>query len=327
VTPPPADSQDGPVHTDAVIVTLTANPSVDRTLEIPSLDRGEVVRATAARVHPGGKGVNVARALVANGIHARAVLPAGGREGEQLLDLLSSRGVEVVPVPIAEPVRENVTVVEPDGTVTKLNAPGPMLSSSEVADIIRVTVEASRGADWVALCGTLPPGAPDDLYAELVSELHLIGVRVAVDTSGPALVEAIKARPDLVKPNAEELAEAVGAPMRDLAAVTTGARNLLEGGVGQILVSLGKEGAVSVSDSLVLRAWTVPVIPRSTVGAGDATLAGFLATKGSQSEALRTAVAWGAAAVKLPGTGMPGPADINLDEVSVEDLEAGRVRA
>src|SRR5206468_6776483 len=84
---------------DAVIVTVTANPSVDRTLEIPSLDRGEVIRATAAQVHPGGKGVNVARALVANGISARAVLPAGGREGEQLLDLLSSRDVEVVPVP------------------------------------------------------------------------------------------------------------------------------------------------------------------------------------------------------------------------------------
>src|SRR5919106_2628337 len=104
---------------DAVIVTLTANPSVDRTLEIPALERGEVVRATAARVHPGGKGVNVARALVANGISARAVLPTGGREGDQLLDLLSSRGVAVVPVPIAGPIRENVTVVEPDGTVTK----------------------------------------------------------------------------------------------------------------------------------------------------------------------------------------------------------------
>jgi len=306
-----------------VIVTLTANPSVDRTLEIPSLGRGEVIRATAARVHPGGKGVNVARALVANGIPARAVLPAGGREGEQLLDLLSSRGVEVVPVPIAESVRENVTVVEPDGTVTKLNAPGPQLAPSEAERLIQVTVDASGGADWVALCGTLPPGAPEDLYGTLVTELHLIGVRVAVDTSGTALVKAIEAGPDLIKPNREELAEAIADPIQDLGDVVNGARKLLDQGVGHVLVSLGREGVVSVSDSAVLRAWTVPVVPRSTVGAGDATLAGFLATRDVQ-QALRTAVAWGAAAVKLPGTGMPGPADIDLDEVTIEDLDAAR---
>ncbi|MFL5798439.1 MAG: 1-phosphofructokinase [Actinomycetota bacterium] len=308
-----------------MIVTLTANPSVDRTMEVPSLDRGEVIRATAARVHPGGKGVNVARALVANGIPARAVLPAGGRGGEQLLDLLSSHGVDVVPVPIAEPVRQNVTVVEPDGTVTKLNAPGPQLSPGEIARLIQVTVEASRGAHWVALCGTLPPGAPEDLYATLVTELHRIGVRVAVDTSGTALVKAIEAGPDLVKPNAEELAEAVAAPIHNLGDVATGATSLLDRGVGHVLVSLGREGAVSVADSSALRAWTAPVVPRSTVGAGDATLAGFLSAWDHRSLALRTAVAWGAAAVKLPGTGMPGPADIDVAGVTVEELDAGRV--
>jgi 1-phosphofructokinase len=307
-----------------MIVTLTANPSVDRTLEVPSLDRGEVIRATAARVHPGGKGVNVARALVANGTPARAVLPAGGRGGEVLLDLLSSQGVDVVPVPIAESVRENVTVVEPDGTVTKLNAPGPQLSPGEIAHLIQVTVEASAGTDWVALCGTLPPGAPDDLYAILVTELHRIGVRVAVDTSGAALVKAIEAGPDLIKPNGDELAEAIADSIHDLGDVANGARKLLERGVGHVLVTLGREGAVSVTESAALRAWTAPVVPRSTVGAGDATLAGFLSTWDQQSLALRTAVAWGAAAVELPGTGMPGPADIDVEGVTIEELDAGR---
>jgi len=310
---------------DAVIVSVTANPSVDRTLEIPSLGRAVVVRATAAQVHPGGKGVNVARALIANGIPARAVLPAGGREGEQLLNLLSSRGVEVVPVPIAESIRENVTVIEPDGTVTKLNAPGPQLAVSEVARLIQVTIEASLGADWVALCGTLPPGAPEDLYATLVTELRRIGVRVAVDTSGSALVKAIEAGPDLIKPNGDELAEAIAHPIQNLGDVANGARELLDQGVGHVLVSLGREGAVSVADSVALRAWTTPVVPRSTVGAGDAALAGFLSRWDQQSLALRTAVAWGAAAVKQPGTGMPGPADIDVDIVTVEELDAGRV--
>jgi 1-phosphofructokinase len=307
-----------------VIVTLTANPSVDRTLEIPSLDRGAVVRATAARVHPGGKGVNVARVLVANGVPARAVLLAGGHEGDQLLDLLSSCGVEVVPVPIHQPIRENVTVVEPDGTVTKLNAPGPRLTPNEANSLIEVTVESSSGADWVALCGALPPGTPEDLYATLVAELHRIGVRVAVDTSGGALLRAIDAGPDLIKPNTEELAEALDQRIQTLGDVVEGARRLLDRGVAEVLVSLGRGGAVSVSDSVTLRAWTMPVLPRSTVGAGDAALAGFLGTDGDRRTALRTAVAWGAAAVKLPGTEMPGPADMDVDEVRVEELEAGR---
>jgi 1-phosphofructokinase len=307
-----------------VIVTLTANPSVDRTLEIPALERGEVVRATAARVHPGGKGVNVARALIANGISARAVLPTGGREGDQLLDLLSSRGLDVVPVQIAEPIRENVTIVEPDGTVTKLNAPGPRLTSQEVAELVEATVEASRGADWVALCGALPPGVPEDLYGSLVMKLHAVGVRVAVDASGTALTESIDMRPDLMKPNADELAEAVGKPIHTLRDVVEGARGLLDRGVGHVLVSLGERGAVSVSDAVATRAWTTPVIPRSTVGAGDATLAGFLATDGVAAEAVRAAVAWGAAAVRLPGTGMPGPTDIDVDAVTVEEIDAGR---
>jgi 1-phosphofructokinase len=305
-----------------VIVTLTANPSVDRTLEIPALERGEVVRATAARVHPGGKGVNVARALIANGISARAVLPTGGREGDQLLDLLSSRGVDVVPVQIAEPIRENVTIVEPDGTVTKLNAPGPRLTWPEVTALVDATVEASRAADWVALCGALPPGAPEDLYGSLVKELHAIGVRVAVDASGAALTESIAAGPDLIKPNAEELAEAVDTPIRTLRDVVEGARGLLERGVGHVLVSLGEKGAVSVTDAVVTRAWTTPVVPRSTVGAGDATLAGFLAADGVAAEAVRAAVAWGAAAVRLPGTEMPGKADIDLADVKVEQLDS-----
>jgi 1-phosphofructokinase len=307
-----------------VIVTLTANPSLDRTLEIPALERGQVLRATAARVHPGGKGVNVARALVANGVPARAVLPTGGHEGDHLLDLLAGLGIEVVPIPIAEPVRENVTVVEPDGAVTKLNAPGPRLSWREAARLVEVTVQASVGADWVALCGALPPGAPEDLYARLVTELRVAGVRVAVDTSGAELRRAIDARPDLIKPNARELAEAVDRPIETLRDVVEAGRRLLVRGVDHVVVSLGREGAVSVADGLALRAWTEAVPPRSTVGAGDATLAGFLATDGERGEALRAAVAWGASAVRLPGTEMPSSDDIDLERVMLEELDATR---
>lgn len=304
-----------------MIVTVTANPSLDRTLEVEALSRGKVVRATAARLHPGGKGVNVARALVANGVPARAVLPAGGPEGERLLSLLEGLGLDVEAVAIGGAVRENVTVVEPDGTVTKLNAPGPRLSASEVDALLETTLRASHGAEWVALCGTLPPGVPDDLYARLVGELRTAGVRVAVDSSGPALAAALEARPDLVKPNRRELGEVVGRSLRTIPDVLRATREVLRRGVGQVLVSLGDAGAVCAADRVAIRASTPPVVARSTVGAGDAALAGFLAQDGVLPGALRAAVAWGAAAVALPGTEMPGPDAIDLGSVRLEELD------
>ena len=118
----------------------------------------------------------------------------------------------------------------------------------------------------------------------------------------------------------------MGYPIRTLGDVLDGARGLLDRGVGHVLVSLGRDGALSMSDAVALRAWTPPLVPRSSVGAGDATLAGFLAADGVIPEALRAAVAWGAAAVQLPGTGLPGPSDIAIDQVEVEELDAGRPR-
>ncbi|HXF36797.1 MAG TPA: 1-phosphofructokinase [Actinomycetota bacterium] len=308
-----------------MIVTVTANPSLDRTLEVEALVRGRVIRATAARLHPGGKGVNVARALVANGVPARAVLPAGGPEGERLLGLLEGLGLEVEAVPIGGAVRENVTVVEPDGTVTKLNAPGPRLSTAEVDALVEATLRASRGAAWVALCGTLPPGVPEDLYARLVGELRAVGVRVAVDSSGPALAAALAAGPDVVKPNRRELGEVVGRPLASLPDVLRATGEVLRRGVRQVLVSLGEAGAVYAADGVAMRASTPPVVARSTVGAGDAALAGFLAQDGVLPEALRTAVAWAAAAVALPGTEMPGPEAIDRGSVLLEELDGEAV--
>jgi 1-phosphofructokinase len=201
-----------------VIVTVTPNPSLDRTLEVEALERGAVHRARRTLVQPGGKGINVSRALQANHVATRAIVPVGGPDGEQLLDALVERGLDVVAVPTAGDVRTNVTLVEPDGTVTKINAPGHRLSHAEVESLAKVTVTAIEGADWVAGCGSLPPGAPIDLYADLTSRAHAEGARVAIDTSGEPLVAALAARPDLVKPNLEELVEATsGSPLVSIA--------------------------------------------------------------------------------------------------------------
>lgn len=300
-----------------MIVSVTPNPSLDRTLEIGRLDRGEIIRASSATVEAGGKGVNVARALLANKQEAAAVLPVGGPEGDHLAALLEQLGLDVRLVPIRGHVRTNVSLVEPDGTVTKVNAAGPDLTAGEVAALRDATVALARSATWVAGSGSLPPGAPDDLYADLAGAVRGAGARMAVDTSGAPLARAVAGGPDLLKPNEDELAAVAGQPLGTLGAVVDAAQEVRRAGVGAVLVSLGRHGALLVDGQGVWHATTPPLVPRSNVGAGDATLAGFLAAGGAGPDALRQAVAWGAAAVRLTGTAMPGPGDIDLDAVQV----------
>jgi 1-phosphofructokinase len=302
-----------------MIVTLTANPSVDRTIEVDALVRGAVLRARAAHVDPGGKGVNVSRALAANGLKTRAVLPTGGAEGAQLGALLAPEGVEVVMVPLRSAVRANVSVVEPDGTVTKLNEPGPTIAPDEAEAIVAATVTAAAGADWVVLAGSLPPGAPTEFYAELVERLRGSGTRVALDSSGPPMAAALPAAPDLVKPNREELAEAAGQPVATVGAAVEAAQVLRRRGAGAVLASLGRDGALLVDAGGARHAEAPVERPRSAVGAGDALLAGFLAGGGAGPGALVEALAWGAAATSLPGSRMPEPSDLDRDAVRLHE--------
>lgn len=304
-----------------MIVTLTPNPSLDRTLELDTIDLGEVNRATAVRLDAGGKGVNVARALAANGRTTRTVLPVGGPEGAHLVSLLEEAGLDVQTVPVAASVRENISLVEPDGRVTKVNAAGPELTVAEVEALVKATVAAADGATWVAASGSLPPGARDDLYATVAADIRAAGARVAIDSSGVPFRAAIAGQPDLVKPNAEELAEVTGMQLRTLGDVLDAARQLRSSGVGAVVVSLGPDGAVLVDDAGAWHATTPPLVPRSNVGAGDATLAGFLAAGASGPEALATAVAYGAATVQLPGSQMPGPDDLVRGDVRVTELD------
>jgi 1-phosphofructokinase len=302
-----------------MIVTLTPNPSVDRTIEVAALVRGAVLRARAGRVDAGGKGVNVARALAANGHKARAVLPSGGAEGAQLAVLLADEGIETVLVAVAAPVRANVSVVEPDGTVTKLNELGPSLRPDEIEALVEATVAAARDATWVAGCGSLPPGAPGDFYARLVGLLREAGAQVAVDTSGPALTAAVTAGPQVVKPNVEELAEAVGRPIVTLGDAVEAAEELRRRGAAAVVASLGRDGAVLVDAAGAVHGEAPVAEARSAVGAGDAMLAGFLAAGGAGRDALAEGLAWGAAATSLPGSRMPTPADLDRAAVRLHD--------
>lgn len=297
-------------------MTLTANPSVDRTVEVEQLLRGGLHRTSSSSVHPGGKGINVARALVRNGLDARAVVPAGGSEGGHLIALLDNYSIDVIRVPTLEPVRSNISVVEPDATVTKLNEIGARLSGDEVDALCDALLGNVSDASWVVLAGSLPPGVNEDFYADLIRRLTPSGAKVVVDTSGPALRSAVKAGPVLVKPNLDELEEAVNRPLETIRDVVDAAQELRALGTGAVLASLGSKGAVLIEKGGV---WCADATadPRSSVGAGDAMLAGFLAAGGSGPQALAAAVAWGAAAVSLPGSTMPGPEDVGARRVRV----------
>lgn len=302
-----------------MILTVTPNPSLDRTYEVPALDRGAVLRATTDRIDPGGKGVNVSRALAAAGRRTLALLPLGGPAGAALAGLLRAADIEVVGVPVAGQTRSNISVAEPDGTLTKINAAGPELTAEESRALLTAVGTHSAGADWIACCGSLPRGLGPEWYAELVTRAHHAGARIALDTSGPALLAALRARPDIVKPNAEELAQAVGRPLATVGDAVKAAEELRTWGARAVLASLGADGQLLV-DADGAHFGSAPVAAvRSNVGAGDASLAGFLAAGGSGVTALVAAVAHGAAAVQLPGSRMPAPQD--LDPAAVTTTE------
>ncbi|WP_432082888.1 1-phosphofructokinase [Streptomyces sp. WAC 04229] len=300
-----------------MILTVTPNPSLDRTYEVPSLDRGEVVRATGERVDPGGKGVNVSRAVTAAGQRTVAVLPLGGAPGALVADLLDAQGIEVAPVPIAGATRSNIALAEADGVLTKINAPGPELSAAERELLLETVRSQSPGADWIACCGSLPRGLAPSWYAELVARAHAAGARIALDTSGPALLQALRERPDVVKPNAEELAEAVGRPLATVGDAVKAAGELRELGARSVLASLGADGQLLVAEEGTWFGTARVDAVRSNVGAGDSSLAGFLIAQGAGPGALASAVAHGAAAVRLPGSVMPTPNDLDPSAVTV----------
>jgi 1-phosphofructokinase len=300
-----------------MIVTVTLNPSLDRTLEVSRLVPGEVNRAESAIEDPGGKGVNVARVLAAAGSDALAVLPVGGPIGHALSALLDDAGIAKVAVPIAGKTRANVTVVEPDGTTTKLNEPGPKLRVSEVDAIVAAVAKNVTPGGWVVVAGSLPTGLATDVIVRLGAVAAASDARFALDASGPALRDGLASRPDLIKPNGEELSELLGVALPSRAEVIQGMYRALELGAGAVLCSLGADGALLLDASGLWHANGPAVAVRSTVGAGDSLLAGFLHAGGRGPRALQVGVAWATAAVATPGTGVPDAELIEPDAVEV----------
>jgi 1-phosphofructokinase len=313
-----------------MIVTITPNPSVDRTLHIPALTPGAVHRAVSETAEPSGKGVNVALAIHLVGGAVLAVLPAGGHAGAHLAGMIRETGLAHELVACSGETRSNVSLVEPDGTTTKINELGPRLTHEQISQLSRAALRLSRPGDWVAWCGSLPRGFTPRELASQVASCRAAGRMVALDSSGEALALAVNGPrdglPNLIKPNAEELAELSGRSLQTISDVADAAAELVDRGIATVLVSLGADGAVLAEAGTVLHGCASAEGVVNTAGAGDAFLAGYLATlTGHQGataparERLAGALRFGAAAVAQRGTVFVPPARYQAVTIQAPD--------
>ncbi len=290
----------------AAVLTVTPNPALDETYTVAGIRQGSSHRVDAPAVRAGGKGVNAARVLHHQGYGTLALAPVGGASGEQYRAELTASGVPSALVPVAAPTRRSLAFHDPaSGATTLFNEFGSPLAAVEW-DALRARIDAALpGAGCVVGSGSLPPEAPEDFYADLVSRCARAGVPCIIDTSGPALLRAADAGADALKPNASELQEATGEadPVR-------GARLLLARGAGRVFVSCGEDGMLAFSADAPhshLRAALPGPLSGNATGAGDAAVAALasLLAAGSRdlADMLLRATSWSAAAVLMPTAG------------------------
>lgn len=319
-----------------MIITLTANPSLDRTVTLSSaLVPGGVHRIETDQIQPGGKGINVAFGAQRAGLATLAVFQSAAND--PLLGLLAASGLPCRTSPLKGRVRTNITLLG-GGVTTKVNEPGQELCAAEIRDLERTLIDVVGPDDTVMLSGSLAPGFPDAEYARLVRLVRDRGAWVGVDTSDAPLVALAEefgkdpyCAPDFIKPNAEELGQLTGrdaveledaAADGDYSAVRDAALALRDQGVSEVLVTLGGAGAVLATGQGTWYATPIPVHVVSTVGAGDSATAGYLIARArglAEPDRLAYAIAYGSAAVALPGTTIPRPDQVHVDPSAVHE--------
>ncbi len=289
-----------------MIYTVTLNPALDRELTVPALQFDAVLRASALRVDFGGKGFNVSRALAALGAESVALGFVGGLTGRRIAEGLAGLGIATDFVEIAGETRTNVSIVSQTETHhLKVNEAGPTIAPAEVAALLEKIAALATPGDWWVLSGSLPPGAPVSIYADIIKQVQAAGGQAIVDTSGPPLADACRAAPYLAKPNAVEAGELTGLPVDSPEQVRAAARQMQALGVPHVLVSLGKDGALLCAGDDIWLAAPPPIEERNPIGAGDASVAGLVygLSRGMDwPSALRWSMGSGAATASLPGT-------------------------
>ena len=262
----------------AKIATVTLNPAIDQTIQIPHFAIGEVNRVAEEQSDAGGKGVNVASFLAHFG-HKVAVTGILGRDNDHAFEQLFMRqSIEDRFVRLDGSTRVNIKIVDPlKQEITDINAPG-LQNSAEGLKALDQAIEqlASDGAEQFVLAGSLPAGLSTAIYRDLIFRLKALGKEVVLDASGDAFSAGLEAGPDIIKPNVDELSELVGHKLTSNDEIISAARAVTAGRVGLIVVSMGSDGALFITEEEVLHAMPKGAVVKSTVGAGDAMVAGIL---------------------------------------------------
>jgi 1-phosphofructokinase family hexose kinase len=314
-----------------MILTVTLNAAIDRTVAVPNFRLARRHRAVESRTVAGGKGINVARALSLLGRPVIASGMVGGPTGTRVLEQLHEESVLTDFIRIAAETRVNMAVIDPtSGEQTEINERGPAVSPEEVKKLFERIGYLAGGAKVCVLAGSLPPGAGDDLYAKLVSDLTRRGVTVVLDAEGEAMLAGVRAGASMVTPNEREAEELVGQEFaEDGSDLAHGLQELVRLGAEEAAITR-PEGCVATvgegANRRLLEVHTEPLEPVSTVGSGDAFVAGYVAARyegRSPEECLAYGVACGAESTQHFGAGTVDRNQVErlLGEVAVHDLE------
>ncbi len=260
----------------ARVLTVTLNPALDLTVQLPALRLGEVNRSDSLQVHAAGKGLNVAQVLADLG-HQLTVTGFLGEGNPQAFELLfAARSFADEFVRVAGETRSNLKLAEADGRVTDINGPGLVVSEAHCDELLARLQRLAPAHDLVVVAGSLPRGIDSQWFVGMLNTLNALGVRVALDSSGTALRDGLATRPWLIKPNEEELAEARGVELSGSSTLVAEAQRLQGEGIEHVVVSQGADGVSWFSPGAALHANPPRVRVVSTVGAGDSLLAGML---------------------------------------------------
>lgn len=291
----------------AKILTLTLNPALDLTVQLPRLEPGQVNRSDEMHTHAAGKGVNVAQVLADLG-HQLTVSGFLGEDNLQAFEtLFAKRGFVDAFIRVPGETRSNIKLAENDGRITDINGPGPMVNATAQQALLDRLEQIAPGHDAVVVAGSLPQGISPQWLQALIERLKNLGLNVALDSSGEALRAALKAGPWLIKPNTEELADALGCEVISVAAQAEAASRLYAQGIEHVVISHGADGVNWFSVGSAMHATPPKVSVVSTVGAGDSLLAGMLhglLSADTPEQTLRTATAIAAMAVTQIGFGI-----------------------
>ncbi|MEI6446646.1 MAG: hexose kinase [Actinomycetes bacterium] len=312
-----------------MIITVTLNSAVDKTLEVPGLEVGRRHRSVTSATLPGGKGVNVARVLKSIGQPVIATGLVGGAAGTRIVEALTAESVLNDFVRIEEESRTNTAVLDPtNGAVTEINERGPVVTAAEFSQFLDKLRYLGRGASMCILAGSLPLGVPADAYATMIRELRRMEVDTIVDTEGEPLRLAVKAEPSVVTPNMVEAEGLVGYEFAEGDDAAAAVCEIVGMGPSEAAVTLPDGSAARLVDGdspRLLRGRIAPQEARSATGSGDAFLAGFAAARyagAGAEECLRRGIACGAESTLHFGAGIVDPARAAklLDQVEISEL-------